>query len=66
MSRKIRVESLVEERACPYGCPACAEEARERQVQRELIMVAQAELFDEPTVAAAMMARQAHCERRAA
>jgi len=43
---KIKVETLVADR-CPFACPACAEEALERQAKRELIMVAQAHLFDE-------------------
>jgi hypothetical protein len=44
---RIEVVSLVAEARCPYDCPACADEARERQARRELIMLAEAELFDE-------------------
>lgn len=47
MPKGIQVESLVADAACPYHCPACAEETRERQAKRELIMLAQAQLFDE-------------------
>jgi len=54
MPKGIQVESLVADAACPYHCPACAEEMRERQARRELIMLAQAELFDETTAPAAV------------
>lgn len=48
---KIKVESLVADKVCPFCCPACAEETRELQARRELIMLAQATQFDEMPLA---------------
>ena len=64
---KIKVESLVADKVCPFGCPACAEEVRELQARRATIMLAQATQFDEmPLAVSNSLAVPRLHERRAA